>query len=1002
MKLFARSVVASAVIGLLSACGGGGGGSDSASNPTKTRSVELAGYVSKSSVSSQVEVRVYQADKLITSVQLEPSNSPFQQSYSLTLSNQNITSDAPLTLKAYALNDEQNNQPRSLALVASPQPEQLLFSTQIGTFDQLINADKNQDGYVTSQEHLPVTLSALNSLFSELDGSGQKSAVQLMTDSDREQLMAISAVLHSIYDPSNQDPSEQLPHHNLSSNQWAQLLLRALEGVESPDENWLVEASKVYANTALLINTIIQAADELDSQDIDVPINVDSLLQALADQPTLDHLESLATLNQETHQAWLDHIQRKSVEMIAVDQKNIVRQVLDSSFPTRTLTFRGQVVQGLIDPYVSLQIGAFENNPEYPDHYTDTRKPLRPQILPITAEGGRQTSTEIAANDNEFEFTITLRDTGFGFENCKPTGLGVGVYSPDNDLTKPPTHPSDNMQDLLTVIVQDKSSLVEMRSYLGAFCELASESVDVNQDGIVTSEELPRLNVSFENAAHAIIAERSNLVYHGGAQKVKPVSQAGIAQLFETHVSDEGGEGNTEKRDSLLELTTTLLAMQIASAHDSSFPPVDSAGDFFKSMGQLMGLDYNADYRMYGKSNILPEPHQVIASLKNITDVAHSLYDNDTTVNTLIKQSIALIEQQSQFDSDKALAQAVKRSISDSTESNWLPAEPINGLESVCVDQFSDDQIRNIYVRGQGEDWVTLEWQDQNSDQYTVHWDSAPFSELNSAHSATTDENRITIRGLTKYQNYHFQIAHSGTPSVPFPIYQGGAGLTNTALFDSDPSCDPMTGKARNSNSDGYKALSFLKVNQLGDSLKRQDLPYSVNPHACTVETKSGRTWAVPNAETIEGDRIRHWYSIDNRYLHGNDITVKDDNFNGFCADVDGNVFESEKAQFCNTNAIVERANEQKLCGISNWRLPNYTELTNILTLSGNPRLNFDDAFFPNLDNVKLWTSQQNIAASALAHTIHPNSWDVRAPIDWRTTPHSLMLVSNGLEVEEK
>ncbi|WP_413770640.1 hypothetical protein, partial [Vibrio vulnificus] len=84
------------------------------------------------------------------------------------------------------------------------------------------------------------------------------------------------------------------------------------------------------------------------------------------------------------------------------------------------------------------------------------------------------------------------------------------------------------------------------------------------------------------------------------------------------------------------QLMSSIVAMQMASVHNNKLPAIDNASDFFRTAAQLLDLDYNAQYRMYSKSNLLPEPFQVIQLLKNIADVAHHMEDTDTTINTLL------------------------------------------------------------------------------------------------------------------------------------------------------------------------------------------------------------------------------------------------------------------------------------------------------------------------------------------------------------------------------
>ncbi|EPF9306867.1 DUF1566 domain-containing protein [Vibrio vulnificus] len=962
MRLFAKSLVASTIAGLLTACGGGDGGG-SATSPATSTKVTLTGFVTPSQATplnshetTTTEVRLLAGEEIVARSTAKRHAGEHQPRYLLEVDPAKLSDALPLTIEAvrvvYPLESANQDRTSSTATTNTEKTairEVLLYRNAIGAKKPLLASDKNGDSFITHDEWLPLTFSQTNSLFVALDPSGERSALELMNEHGREKIMAIAALLHTISDPFDSEKQVALSSLEMEKASLIDALLKH-ETIAAPlteGARWIDVVSSVYEQMA-------------QSQAI-----------VLAD-------------------GWQKRIEHKWIEMHAVEQSNVLREVLDNSYPTRTLVLKGETVSGMKNPQISLQIGSYPNDPLASSHYDNPLKPKRPLLLPITPAGAVKSSTAIEGANRQFELRLTLRDTANGFDACQPTGNEVYVYYDKNeDLTKPSAHPTDNMQDLLTVIAYDPASGVEMRSYLGAFCELASADIDKNQDGIVTADEFPRLKISFENNAHALLAERSGLMHHGGGQYAKPVKQAAIDTLFAKHTPE------------MLQLMSSIVAMQMASAHNNKLPAIDNASDFFRTAAQLLDLDYNAQYRMYSKSNLLPEPFQVIQLLKNISDVAHHMEDTDTTINNLLKWSAQAFSNLSQFPADTKMASELNTAMDSNT--SWLPAEPINGLESICSTEFAQDQIRGIAVRGRGDDWLTLEWQPQGNSGYTLHWDTKPFTNLSEAANQTTaEENITTLTGLTKFTRYYFQIAHKGTPSAQFNVRIGDAGLTNSHRFDSDFGCDPMSGYARNSNADGYQSLSFLKIDAQGERLARQDLPYIATPHSCTVESKTGRTWAVPNSEMEEGDRIRHWYGIDNRYLHGDNLAVSDDQYNGFCVALNGDVYSQDKARQCTVNQLVQRANESKLCGISEWRLPTYEETLNILTLKGKPQLNFDDDYFPSIDGNLLWMSEHNPALTGYANLLRTTSIDVRTQITQINTPHQVMLVSDGLKVDQE
>ncbi|EOK5753165.1 DUF1566 domain-containing protein [Vibrio vulnificus] len=962
MRLFAKSLVASTIAGLLTACGGGDGGG-SATSPATSTKVTLTGFVTPSQATplnshetTTTEVRLLAGEEIVARSTAKRHAGEHQPRYLLEVDPAKLSDALPLTIEAvsvvYPLESANQDRTSSTATTNTEKTairEVLLYRNAIGAKKPLLASDKNGDSFITHDEWLPLTFSQTNSLFVALDPSGERSALELMNEHGREKIMAIAALLHTISDPFDSEKQVALSSLEMEKASLIDALLKH-ETIAAPlteGARWIDAVSSVYEQMAQ--NQAIVLAD-----------------------------------------GWQKRIEDKWIEMHAVEQSNVLREVLDNSYPTRTLVLKGETVSGMKNPQISLQIGSYPNDPLASSHYDNPLKPKRPLLLPITPAGAVKSSTSIEGANRQFELRLTLRDTANGFDACQPTGNEVYVYYDKNeDLTKPSAHPTDNMQDLLTVIAYDPASGVEMRSYLGAFCELASADIDKNQDGIVTADEFPRLKISFENNAHALLAERSGLMHHGGGQYAKPVKQTAIDTLFAKHTPE------------MLQLMSSIVAMQMASAHNNKLPAIDNASDFFRTAAQLLDLDYNAQYRMYSKSNLLPEPFQVIQLLKNVSDVAHHMEDTDTTINNLLKWSAQAFSNLSQFPADIKMASELNTAMDSNT--SWLPVEPINGLESICSTEFAQDQIRGIAVRGRGDDWLTLEWQPQGNSGYTLHWDTKPFTNLSEAANQTTAEKNITtLTGLTKFTRYYFQIAHKGTPSAQFNVRIGDAGLTNSHRFDSDFGCDSMSGYARNSNADGYQSLSFLKIDAQGERLARQDLPYIATPHSCTVESKTGRTWAVPNSEMEDGDRIRHWYGIDNRYLHGDNLAVNDDQYNGFCVALNGDVYSQDKARQCTVNQLVQRANESKLCGISEWRLPTYEETLNILTLKGNPQLNFDDDYFPNLDGNMLWMKQENPDVQTHANLLFATSWNVRTRLGERKSPHQVILVSDGIKVDQE
>lgn len=443
MRLFAKSLVASTIAGLLTACGGGDGGG-SATSPATSTKVTLTGFVTPSQATplnshetTTTEVRLLAGEEIVARSTAKRHAGEHQPRYLLEVDPAKLSDALPLTIEAvsvvYPLESANQDRTSSTATTNTEKTairEVLLYRNAIGAKKPLLAADKNGDSFITHDEWLPLTFSQTNSLFVALDPRGERSALELMDEHGREKIMAIAALLHTISDPFDSEKQVALSSLEMEKASLIDALLKH-ETIAAPlteGARWIDVVSSVYEQMAQ--NQAIVLAD-----------------------------------------GWQKRIEDKWIEMHAVEQSNVLREVLDNSYPTRTLVLKGETVSGMKNPQISLQIGSYPNDPLASSHYDNPLKPKRPLLLPITPAGAVKSSTSIEGANRQFELRLTLRDTANGFDACQPTGNEVYVYYDKNeDLTKPSAHPTDNMQDLLTVIAYDPASGVEMRSYLGAFC----------------------------------------------------------------------------------------------------------------------------------------------------------------------------------------------------------------------------------------------------------------------------------------------------------------------------------------------------------------------------------------------------------------------------------------------------------------------------------------------------------------------------------------------------
>lgn len=138
----------------------------------------------------------------------------------------------------------------------------------------------------------------------------------------------------------------------------------------------------------------------------------------------------------------------------------------------------------------------------------------------------------------------------------------------------------------------------------------------------------------------------------------------------------------------------------------------------------------------------------------------------------------------------------------------------------------------------------------------------------------------------------------------------------------------------------------FVKISEKGTETSNTE-----NDWACVKDERTGLIWEKKtNSGLHNKDDTYSWY-IRNGYLNGGAAGVENASRNvchGYSSDDD--------LTYCNTQAFLDRVNEEALCGYSDWRLPYREELRNIADLSViNPSIDTD--FFPNTLGEFYWTA---------------------------------------------
>ncbi|PKG40157.1 Lcl domain-containing protein [Psychromonas sp. Urea-02u-13] len=629
----------------------------------------------------------------------------------------------------------------------------------------------------------------------------------------------------------------------------------------------------------------------------------------------------------------VDDLQKSFQGKISVlensDYESPLKALLLTLNNEKKLTIKGNFPAVFTNAKVSVLLGVKPTVTEKDSYYNADFPPRIIEAVLLDNNNRRHLKIDVAGKST-YQLTIPLFDDAGSFESCQP-----GSKDGSSFLT------NDNMQDTLTLVVEDPVTGAQVRSVLGSFCEIAQ--LDNNADGIVDSDEHAPLNAGYMSTAQAVLLLKTNLVSYGSMYELTPLT---LLELKE--------QSAALPREAT-EFLAGLTALQAQGHLFGQDVDLIEGVDFHQTLLSTIGINMKAKYGMISNNNQVPELLKLYEKLSENSGLGAVMRENhDKNVSHVVQASIDLIND-SQVDNPF---------FTDNNQAgNWLTVYPNSHLSPVCMKEVLNDQVIGLGLLGQGIDeqgmhWVTVGWSAQSkANSYTVAWATEAFNNINSA-SASIDisETQATITGLTKWQAYQIRVqSDSGSISAPLSYKPGQKFVADTRVTsgtgdatrgrDVNSNCDPLSGLATNSDRDGIKGARYLKLDNSGAPISRQDLSHKLLEFSCVSDLNSGLVWETKKKVTEE-----HPFSLhdDQSYFAQQPFNISEpvSPFNGSCYNPETDEFSSD-AQVCHSENQVKWVNESQLCGLTNWRLPTMEELYSLVDHRVENKINWDTRYFP-------------------------------------------------------
>ncbi len=675
-------------------------------------------------------------------------------------------------------------------------------------------------------------------------------------------------------------------------------------------------------------------------------------------------------------------------ELVTANHKHPLKSSLLALAPERKLRIKGRLPKALTEASLTIILGS-RPNPEPGSYFDNGRNPIRHQpVTLLNQEGERKTMLDLSGKA-DFETTIVLRDIDNLYSYCRP-GRPEDSTSGAYELE----YSSDEMQDTLAVHIHDNKTGVELRSVLGSFCEISQIAENEgNKNSILEYQEFERLNVGYISTAQAAMLLKSSASGNGSLIFMAPWRHEDIVTKYRQMPREQ------------VELLASFLALQAQGKLFASSVDLVERGSLYNDLLALLDMDLSQ--LRVTTSNRYPSIENIRNKISSSYAIGQVLIDNpDINISHIIQQMTSLLgdSEPDQYYFPTGLRPG-----------RWVSVQPVSHLDATCKTSLQDNQLIGLRIEGKGKNqtghWVTIGWDSQpGSSSYTLAWDETRFDNITSAQNVIpTEKLRATISELDATKQYYISVqSNVGDPSVvltysPRHIHvadtrttQGLANDDSARGRDTDSSCDPLTGKAANSNKDGLLGARYIKLDSKGLPLSRQDLSYQQHPFTCVLDAHTGLVWET-KYKRKETDPYG-LYDNDNLFV----IKAQEgaDTFNGTCT-VPKTKGVSTDPAMCTVANQIDWVNQDKRCGLTNWRVPTLHEAYSLLDFGQHSNTNLDNNYFPNskFKGNGIWLDAPSVDGKNASVLDTPRLQTISSTIN---SANALMLVSDGFYASQQ